>query len=708
MSENKKLRVAILWHMHQPYYFNPQNDKFMMPWTRLHGLKDYLDMPLLATEHEKTRVTFNLVPSLIDQLDLYCAGKTDRFQDLSRKPALSLSPEEKIEILGTFFTGNLQYLVEPYIRYRQLYRKKESCGADLALAADIFSSTEMRDLQVWSNLVWIDPMFRTETPVRRLFEKGKDFTEEDKNILLDYQISLLKRIIPTYQKLYNDGKIDITFTPYYHPILPLLVDTEAALEAVPDMILPEKRFMHPEDARWHIRESAKKFKELFGKPLEGMWPSEGSLSEEVLKIMQEEGIKWTASDQELLSNSAVKSGRNPHDFILHTMYNYAGAPKVGLFFRDKGLSDRIGFVYSNWDAQKAAQDFAENLRRIREILITRLDEVVVPVILDGENAWEYFPNDGIEFLRNLYQVLGEDPDIETVFFRDVAEKLTPKPIPRVMAGSWINHNFRIWIGHSEDNAAWNLLYTARQDLENYKKDNPNADPSKLDAAWRQIYFAQGSDWCWWYGDDHIGAYNAQFDELFRAHLEVMYNKLDITPPRELHRPIHRSGARTFMVMPESLVSPIIDGQVTHYYEWDGAGVYDCRREGQAMHRAERITDLICFAFDYDNIYIRLDFDKSFNFNDHKETRIALEFKGIVTFNVNIGDTPRSGSGEFEYVYNQVLEVKIRRVSLFKDGAGRAELYVKLYAGSNMLEKWPANDAIVIDIPEQEREIFWQV
>jgi len=221
MLEKEKIRVALLWHMHQPYYFNHESKKFQMPWVRLHGIKDYLDMLLAATRQENSKVTFNLVPSLLDQIELYCQGYTDRFQDLSLIPAVELNIEQKREMLNNFFSANYPNMIKPYSRYRQLYEKRESCRSDLDLAIKTFSSSEWRDLQVWSNLVWIDPVFRHEAPVAELFEKGKDFTENEKNDLLYFQLDLLRRIIPEYQRLHSSGQIEISFSPYYHPILPL-------------------------------------------------------------------------------------------------------------------------------------------------------------------------------------------------------------------------------------------------------------------------------------------------------------------------------------------------------------------------------------------------------------------------------------------------------------------------------------------------------
>ncbi|MBN2227069.1 MAG: hypothetical protein JW763_06860 [candidate division Zixibacteria bacterium] len=708
MSGHEKLRVAILWHMHQPFYLNPETTSFDMPWVRLHGIKDYLDMPLMAARNDRVKATFNLVPSLVDQIQMYCDGYTDRHFDLSRLSARALTPDQKREILDTFFSAHYQTMIEPYSRYRQLHRKKESCGNDINLAIEIFSTSEWRDLQVWSNLVWIDPMFRSEEPVKRLFDKGRDFTGDERSRLLDFQMDLMKRIIPTYRRLYQERRIDLSFTPYYHPILPLLIDTDSARESLPEESLPRQRFRHPEDARWHLQASAEKFRQLFDAPVPGMWPSEGSVSEETLHLMMEIGITWAATDEEVLINSLMKSGMNPQKYSPHRAYVYQGAPEIKLFFRDRGLSDRIGFVYSSWPVDRAIADFMQNLRQIRKLLMGKLDQHVVPIILDGENAWEYFPNDGREFLEGLYDALGNDPEIETIGLSDAAKTLTPVTLPSLFAGSWINHNFRIWIGHHEDNAAWDLLSDTRKTLTDFEKAHPDFDREKLNLAWRQIHIAEGSDWCWWFGDEHIGAHNDQFDKLFRKHLRSVYSVLGVEPPQSLNKPIHKGKTESYLTLPESLLSPEIDGFLTHYYEWSGAGHYDCLRAGGAMHRTDRHLAGIFFAFDYEWFYIRLDFDSRFRLVDANRYHVVVDFGSDANATIDLKEGGQGESGGFEYRFDKILEIRCARKRLFTGGSGRARFFVSLYTGKELLEKWPADDPIVVDIPERDKEIFWQV
>ena len=445
--------------MHQPNYREPHSNRMAMPWVRLHALKDYLDMPMTAAVQTGVKVTFNLVPSLLDQIDLYLAGGTDRHLELSRLAAGDLTPDLKLELLGSFFSANPSQMIAPYRRYKQLYAKYRSGADSPQTLVGLFSSQELRDLQVWSNLAWIDPMFRTEPLVKALFEKERNYSEEDKIVLLDWQLTLLARIVPTYRDLQNQGRIEVSFTPYYHPILPLLCDTEVAKEALPSLPLPRERFAHPEDAETQIRLSAEKYREMFGRDMRGMWPSEGSVSEDALRLMLRHGVRWAASDQEVLEQSLDKSGMNRTAHPIHRVYEFG--PGLKLFFRDHALSDRIGFVYSTWEPKRAVVDFLGHLKRLRDIYRDRLDQITVPIVLDGENAWEYFPNDASEFLALFYETLAEAPEVETVTMSEACETLPSVTLPHIFAGSWINHNFRIWIGHREDNTAWDLLSRTR-------------------------------------------------------------------------------------------------------------------------------------------------------------------------------------------------------------------------------------------------------
>jgi alpha-amylase/alpha-mannosidase (GH57 family) len=704
MTSGKPLKVAILWHMHQPMYREPFSDRLVLPWVRFHALKDYLDMPLLAAKYENVRVTFNLVPSLIDQIDLYLKGGTDPHLELSRISADDLSDSQRRDLLDTFFSCPSATMIEPYERYSTLHRKARD-SYHQSILPRLFTAEELRDLQVWSNLVWIDPLFRSEEPILSLLAKGHQFSEEEKHALLDWQIGLMKRIVPTYQRLYREGRIDISFTPYYHPILPLMCDTEIAKEAVPNIALPSKRFRHPEDAARQIQMSQKMFQSLFGVPMRGMWPSEGSVSPEVVAIAEKMGIEWMATDEEILDHSWRKSGKEAPKY---SQYRVNSSGTMRLFFRDHGLSDRIGFVYSGWDSERAIEDFMSNLRRIRQECEADIEKTVVPIILDGENAWEYYKNDGLEFLDELYKRLNEDPLIETITMTTAAQTLQAQPLPELFAGSWINHNFRVWIGHDEDNRAWDLLSLTRDALTAFQKANPLFDNEQLQSAWCQIYIAEGSDWCWWYGDDHRGPNNAEFDVIYRRHLAAVFEIIGLDVPAEIRVPIHRKTASTLVLIPENQVTPVIDGRLTHFYEWAGAGSYDCRQAGTTMHRVDRVVERLFFAYDSALLYVRIDFADPESLVSLKDGRCVVSLKGEETTIVELPLTKGviKADTHIGYAVSEIGEVSVRREKIFAGGSGAVALSVAIFEGNKHVESWPENDEIQFTLPEPTREMFW--
>ncbi len=707
MAKPTAIRVAILWHMHQPDYREPHSNRLAMPWVRLHALKDYLDMPLNAGAFENVHVTFNLVPSLLDQLKLYTEGGSDSHLDLSRAPVEVLSSEQKLELLESFFAANPAQMINPFPRYRELYRKYNSGRSDRGALVSLFSSAEIRDLQVWSNLAWVDPIFRDEAPITALFAKGRHFSEEEKQVMLDWQLGLMRRVVPTYQKLQKEGRTEISFTPYYHPILPLLCDTNVATEALPSIKLPSERFVHPEDAENQIAKSVELYRELFGGDMPGMWPSEGSVSEEVLGIIARHGIKWVATDEEILSHSLAKSGLNPSDNPIHSVYKYG--PGLKMLFRDHALSDRIGFVYSTWNADRAVADFVGHLKRLRSIYQNRLDRVVVPIILDGENAWEYFPDDATDFLRLFYQTLDEDPEIRTVTMSEAASEVEARPLPSVFAGSWINHSFRIWIGHAEDNAAWDLLKTTRDTVVRFQTEHPDYDREKIAAAWERIYVAEGSDWCWWYGDEHRGAHNEQFDRIFRQHLIAVYELLSLDIPFEHLKPIHIGGAGTQVVPPDTLVTPEIDGRVTHFYEWSGAGFFDCSLVGGSMHQVDRQVSGVYFAYDHDRFYIRLDFRSRKDLDLIAGLRVAVSFfvpELSIDFRLDEDSAVGGEEGKFSYALDDILEMAIERDYLWTEGFGALSFTVTLFERDQKIESWPEHEPVELEVPDRNRELFW--
>ncbi|MCK4428135.1 MAG: hypothetical protein KAW16_06605, partial [candidate division Zixibacteria bacterium] len=493
----------------------------------------------------------------------------------------------------------------------------------LKSAVQNFDAQDFLDLQVWSNLVWVDPIFKNDPLISYLLKKGANFTEEDKRRLISKEREILGLILPKYKELQDKGQIEVTFSPYFHPISPLICDTEIAKLALPNIQLPKERFSYPEDLEAQIELGMKLFERTFGRRPKGMWPPEGSVSEEIIPRVAKFGVKWIATDEEILWFSTMLSttrNREPTPYkesVLYKPYKISAGSigsventELSIIFRDHTLSDLMGFVYSSWDAGEAADDFIRRLHKIRESLLQKdLSQFLVSVILDGENCWEYYKNDGHDFLSALYYRLSEDKLLRTTTISAFLEKTKQsEPLPRLFAGSWINHNFRVWIGHPEDNLAWDLLKMTRDALVEYQKEAKKKPEAKkiLEKAWKEIYIAEGSDWCWWYGDEHQGPGTDEFDRIFRSHLLYVYELINKEPPEVLYQPIRSKFIYTYLLPPTGYVRPTIDGKNSHYYEWQQAGVFDCLKAGGTMHRAKSEILRIFFGFDEKNLYFRVD------------------------------------------------------------------------------------------------------
>jgi alpha-amylase/alpha-mannosidase (GH57 family) len=621
------LNVMILWHMHQPYYKDVTSNEYLMPWVRLHATKDYLDMPLLASEYPNLRVTFNMVPSLLEQIEEYGRGEAeDRFLRLARKRAEELDDEERLQLVQTFFGAQPERMIKPHVRYRQLYERRGWTRDmnELRRAAQSFSPGDLRDLQAWFYLTWIDPYLRQRDPrLQELVKKERMFSEQEKLDVLEIGRVLTAQVVPTMKKLWDEGRIEISTTPYFHPILPLLLDTDIARRARPRVALPSRRFQHPEDARLQIKLGLDYCERLFGRRPRGMWPSEGSVCPELIPMFQAEGVQWIATDEDILACSLGderfwrdKDGQVNNMDALYRPYEALHAAdgaeaRVAIFFRDRVLSDLIGFKYLNWNPQDAAADLIRRLEEIQFLQREATEPQTVSIILDGENCWEHYEQDGLPFLRTLYQGLNDHRLLRTVTPSQAIEEQKPtRTVRKLHSGSWINHDFAIWIGHAEDNAAWNLLAQAREDVGARLAPPKGLLEGTSDEVntWKSILIAEGSDWNWWYGEDHTSGIDDQFDELYRRHLRNAYAGLGIEPPARLQIPISAGGDTGLQTQPVALIRPHLDGRETNYYEWFSAGHYDPRRGGDSMHQADQdyVVQGLRFGFDLEKFYLRVD------------------------------------------------------------------------------------------------------
>ncbi len=611
-------RVAILWHMHQPFYEDLATGEHVLPWVRLHALKDYYGMAAILREFPDVKMTFNLVPSLLVQLEAFAENRArDRYLDLSLKPAANLDEQDIDFILENFFHAQRQRMIDVYPRYAELMARRGGSlptSGDRRTAAARFTRDDLRDLQVWHKLVWIDPFYlEGDARIRGLLAKGRDFTEEDKAVLRTVELEVLNKVIPEYREAARRGQIELSASPFYHPILPLLCDTDIYRRTHPDSRMPRRRFVHPEDAVEQLERAASSHERLFGQRPVGLWPSEGSVSDAIVPLVAAAGFTWMATDELILARtlnatfSRDARGHVDHPERLYTAYAVrAGGASVACAFRDHVLSDLIGFSYAGWGADAAADDFVGRLveagRRFRER--TGGGDALIPIILDGENAWEHFEGGGRPFLRALYRRLSTHAELRTVTMADAC-RMPARELPGIFPGSWIDANFYIWIGHADDRKAWSQLADARQALE-----SATADTQALGGAREEILIAEGSDWFWWYGDDHSSAHDLEFDDLFRRHVRNAYRLMQKPAPDELFvSNISSAAPPEAQTYPTALLCPTVDGDETSYFEWLGAGSLEIRETAGAMHRSDRrvpLLTLVQFGFDRERLFVRVD------------------------------------------------------------------------------------------------------
>ncbi|MDD5155774.1 MAG: glycoside hydrolase family 57 protein, partial [Candidatus Omnitrophica bacterium] len=451
------LYLAFIFHMHQPYYKDLLTQETDSPWVRLHGTKDYLDMVQILEKYPAIHQTFNVVPSLIEQIEDYNRGSVkDKFLELSYKNASELTGTEKKFILDKFFSIDVKNCIAVHPRYYELYFKKQE-GSD-------FSPQDYLDLQLWFNLAWIDPSFRSGVPeLKNIVNKGRFFSEEEKRIVLDKQLLILKETIPGYRKMADSGQIEITVSPYYHPILPLLYDIKLGKEANLRTVLPHAAFKYPADAREQIEMAVEFYKKLFGAAPCGMWPSEESVCEHILDFFIQAGLNWIVADEAILFKSLKLKKRNTGLLYQpHTLKRKNGS--LNIVFRDRNLSDLIGFVYHKWEAKDAVAHFLKHLENIDHAFGHK--DTLVTIAMDGENAWEYYSNDGHDFLNELYTRICEAKFLKAVTVKESLELFpAQRNIPRLAAGSWIYGEFGKWIGSPSKNRAWEYLAQARAELQ---------------------------------------------------------------------------------------------------------------------------------------------------------------------------------------------------------------------------------------------------
>jgi alpha-amylase/alpha-mannosidase (GH57 family) len=514
--------VSFLWHMHQPFYKDLVRQSYVMPWTYLHATKDYLGMPALAGEFPEVHQTFNLVPSLLVQLEEYASGKAnDPALELAFKPVDELSQEERNAVVERFFPIPIRTMLQPFPRYFELYELRSDPSRH-----HTFSDQDIRDIQVWWTLAWMDYDRRPAS----LVSKGRDFSEKDKAGLRTLVRKTIREVVPTYRQMQDQGTIEISTTPFYHPILPLLIDSHVDGRVPVDIHFPY-------DAREQLARAQAFMAKRFGKVPQGLWPSEGSVSNDVTVLVSSLGFRWMATDESILAKSGIDLNWDNRRRLYHPYKR----GDITVFFRDRTLSDLIGFQYMHAPATESANDL---LRRIKELP----DGSHVVIALDGENPWDYYPNSGRDFLRRLFEGIQRDSALEAVTLSEAMTRLPSETLNWLAPGSWANANFSIWIGHPEDHQAWYWIARARQALMSRKGQ---VSQEQWDLAYEELLIAEGSDWMWWFGNDFSSDSDAIFDSLFRQHIGNIFQLAGLPRPEGLENPIKKNleGRKTVMAPP---------------------------------------------------------------------------------------------------------------------------------------------------------------
>jgi alpha-amylase/alpha-mannosidase (GH57 family) len=722
-----RVHLVLLWHMHQPQYRDPSTGAYFLPWTRLHALKDYWGMVKLFEEFPGVRATFNIVPSLAVQLEEYARGDfREPWFELAFAPAASLDPSQRREILERAFQVNHENLMARWPRFVELYQWTQQAGR--AAAAAQFGLRDWRDLQLLSQLAWMDEEYLEKDPiVSALAKKGMDFTEDDKRDLRAKQLALLASVLPEYRLASERGQIELSTTPFYHPILPLVCDTDIARVANPYTPLPQPPFRFPEDAREQLVRARSCHERLFGQPPAGMWPSEGSVSDKALEIAASLGFRWFASDEGVLGRTrGIGFGRdgagypeNAEQLYSPWLWSHGGAQLTGLF-RDHYLSDLIGFVYTRMSPQAAAEDLHRRLQLIGQ-RSTR--PVTVALILDGENAWEYYRRNGREFLRGFYRRVESDPEIRAMTVSEAIASSEARPLQGIFPGSWINANFDIWIGHAEDVRAWELLHDARQvyaqDRERQQAGEAGAPPPEaLQRSYESVLAAEGSDWCWWYGPENSSANDADFDALHRKHLTGIYTALGREAPDKLAQPIKRPSEMARKLLPSAFLQVRVDGRESSFFEWLGAGLYSPDRRSTAMHGRTFFLGDLHYGFSKERFYLRIDplpgalahlrdCEIRFTARTAGELRVTLRIRDGRVLPMAVegaeGERPRL-SESVEAALDQILEVSLGRELFVLQGQRSLHFNIALWRGGLPTDVLPAAD--FLEVPLGEDAFAW--
>ena len=552
MSASRPLNVVLCWHMHQPQYCDLISGSYQLPWSYLHATKDYIDMAAHLEAVPGARAVVNVAPVLLDLLSDY-AGQVrgvlsenkpirDPLLAALACPVLPSGKDERMALVSDCLRVNEQNSIKRFPSYQTL---AEMAGwfrghpTGTLYIGDQF----IVDLLVWYHIAWMgETVRRNNEQIRQLMKKGHGYTLHDRRQLLGIIGELLSSVIDRYRMLAESGQVELSMTPYAHPIVPLLLDLDTAKDAMPGIPMPEHS-SYPggrERVDWHLKEGLETFEQYFGFKPVGCWPSEGGVSTAALEVMEAHGFKWAASGESVFRHSINhKANRKLADSSLYQAF-CTGEGTLACFFRDDGLSDLIGFTYSDWHADDAVGNLVQHLENIA-VSTHGQKNPLVSIILDGENAWEHFPENGYYFLNTLYEKLAEHPNLKmTTYSEYLADRPQRQSLQKLVSGSWVYGTFSTWIGDADKNRGWDMLIDAKRAFDETLATD-TLDSEQLLAAQHQLSICEGSDWFWWFGDYNPADSVSDFERLFRVHLSNLYNLLGRQPPEYLSHAFTQGG-----------------------------------------------------------------------------------------------------------------------------------------------------------------------
>lgn len=639
----KKLAVAIIWHMHQPNYQTQPNGIRLMPWSRLHAIKDYLDMLIILDKFPKIKLNFSISPDLLDVIDDY-ANKDghDIHSKLTITPVNELTNDDKLYILNYFFDANYENIISKNKRYNELYLKRYTGGE---VSINDFSDQDYADIMALFNIVWFDPTWKKVYPeLKKLEEKGRDYTIEDRIQIIDLNRRIMKQIIPTFKKYQEDGKIEILAGSYNHSILPILIKSK-------DLKVPSLKYPLPsldanfeEDADEQIALGIQKIEDVFGKRPKGFWPSEHFISQRTLDLIATHGIEWVVTDESVLSNTIKKEFirdfrgcyEDPYDVCSLYQYQTRQDNDLNLLFRNSIMASLIGFEYAHRDSILSANDLFDRIKTIHDKLKNSPDEKhILTIAMDGENSWEAYPEDGAIFLERVYDLISNDKDVSTVLVSDYIKKnkSSEKSLKKVTTGSWLNQEFQLWIAEPTKNLAWEYLAETKNVLSDAIKAK-KLTQEQINAAKREIYIAESSDWFWWYGEPNNSDQDNIFDFLFREHLKNVYNIINKPIPEKFEMPLVSLMGKPLR-NPRRQITPNINGLIEGNDEWMFAGCIDLPTGPNI--KETKLVNRIYFGTDKDNLYIRFDTNSYFMNSKNLFKEYFSIYVYIKTYNSTLND-----------------------------------------------------------------------